>query len=107
MSDRPNTAPMPTSADISTRNAIEPINDRTGTVRLRSIRSTHQRQMDKLAVSGKSLTLDSPEWGRCGWTRFAPKLIESGHLLADYLQTFLLLSTWRAKLLRIACHPQR
>src|SRR5438105_10284892 len=31
--DRPNTAPSPTSADISTRNATKPINNRAGTVR--------------------------------------------------------------------------
>src|SRR5215471_6878372 len=58
MSDQPNTAPMPTSADISTRNATEPINDRTGTIRLTSSRSTHHRQMNQLAASGSGVAVE-------------------------------------------------
>jgi hypothetical protein len=69
---------MPNSADISTENATKPINDRAGTLRLTSSRSTRQRQTNQLAVRimGASTTTAalSPKRGASSRTRMVTRI---------------------------------
>jgi hypothetical protein len=63
---------------ISTMNATKPINDRAGTVRLTSSRSTHQRQTNQFAASiiGASMmtAVVSPRRGASSTTRMVPRI---------------------------------